>query len=612
MKKLKKAINAFGVFSIASGAMISSGIFILPGVAYAQTGPWLFLSYLIAGLLGLFGIMSMIELSTAMPKAGGDYFFINKSLGPMIGSLSGFLGWFALSLKSSFAVFGLTEIIYQILGIPPLISGLILCLLFIALNIVGAKEAAVLQIIMVIALLTLMAVFVIAGMRQLNSAYFNFSGKIEINNIFITSGFIFISFGGLLKVANMSEEVINPRKNLPLGMIFSVITVTIVYVLMVVVMTGTLEPQTFSNSLTPVADSARITIGSIGYIIILIASALAFITTANAGIMAASRYPLALSKDRLVPSVLGKVSQRTGSPVISIIITGILIYLSLLLPLEILVKAASTVILSSYVLTNLSVIIFRESKLINYSPSYKAPFYPWLQIVSILLFSFFIVELGLSAIEISLGMFAIGFLVYLLYGRRKAGKESAIIHLLKKIVDKRLLNGTMEDDFREIIIDRDNIEQDNFDKLLKTARIIDLNGHFDYSTMLRIVVPDIAPDLNMPAREIINRFEKRQDSANTALSPFIAIPHIVIDGTEQMFMHIIRASEGINFTKNEPEVKAVFLLGGTKDIKVLHLKTIAAIASLVSQHGFEKKWTEADSEVKLKNLLLVNKRRRYH
>ncbi len=612
MAHLNRDINAFGVFSIAAGAMISSGIFILPGLAYSLVGPGLFISYLIAGVLGLTGILSMIELSTAMPKAGGDYYFINKSFGPMLGSVSGFLGWFALSLKSAFAIFGITEILSLSLGLPPLISGLILCILFVILNIKGAREAAAFQVGMVLMLITLMIIYIISGLPQINRQYFDLSGGLDINTLFITSGFIFISFGGLLKVANISEEVKNPRRNLPLGMIAAIIAVTILYVFMIIVMTGTLEPELFKNSTTPVADSARITMGRSGYLLILVASTLAFFTTANAGIMAASRYPLALSNDRLVPAFLGHVNAKTKTPVTAIITTGILIFLALRLPLESLVKAASTVILSSYVLTNLSVIIFRESKLTNYSPSYRAPLYPWLQIFSVLLFSFFIVDMGLSAVEISLSLFLIGFGAYLFYGRKRADKESALIHLMKRIVDDQLGKESIEDDFRDIIIDRDSIEQDNFDRLLKTARIIDMEGHYDYKTMLNIIMKDIANELDMPREELTRRFELKQDMDNTALSPFLAVPHIVIDGEKKMFMAVVRAADGIRFTEEEDSVKAVFLLGGSADVRMLHLKTIAAIASLVMLPDFEKKWIEAKNTVALKNLLLLNKRRRYY
>ena len=328
--------------------------------------------------------------------------------------------------------------------------------------------------------------------------------------------------------------------------------------------------------------------------------------------MAASRYPLALSKDKLLPRAIGKVSGKTRTPVVSIIITGAIVMLSLLLPLETLVKVASTVILTSYVLTNLAVIIFRESKLTNYRPSFKAPLYPWIQIVSIVLFLFFIVDLGLQAIEISIGLVAAGILTYIFYGRRKSSHESALLHLLKRIADERLLTGTFEDEFREIIIDRDNIEQDNFDILISDAEITDLSGHLDFEALLNLVVKDIAGKIDMPDDIIIKRFKERQADSNTALTEFLAVPHIIIDGTDKMFMHVVRAKDGIRFTDTEDSVQAIFLLGGTEDRRVLHLKTIAAIASLISEPGFEEKWMEAEGTVELKNMMMLNSRKRYY
>jgi APA family basic amino acid/polyamine antiporter len=120
---LKKQIGFLGVFSIASGAMISSGIFVLPGLAFEKTGPSVFLSYFIAGVLGLIGILSVIELSTAMPKAGGDYYFVSKTFGPMLGTVSGILSWVALSLKSAFAIYGISAILLNTLGIEPSFLG---------------------------------------------------------------------------------------------------------------------------------------------------------------------------------------------------------------------------------------------------------------------------------------------------------------------------------------------------------------------------------------------------------------------------------------------------------------------------------------------------------
>lgn len=104
---LKKSLGLYGVYSIASGAMISSGIFILPALAFTMAGPGVVISYLLAGAAAVLGMLNVIELVTAMPKAGGDYYYITRTLGPLAGSVSGLLSWAALSLKGAFAVYGL-------------------------------------------------------------------------------------------------------------------------------------------------------------------------------------------------------------------------------------------------------------------------------------------------------------------------------------------------------------------------------------------------------------------------------------------------------------------------------------------------------------------------
>ncbi|HUV36646.1 MAG TPA: amino acid permease, partial [Patescibacteria group bacterium] len=84
--KLKKELNLLDVFCFASGAMISSGLFILPGLAHARAGPAVFVSYVLAGLLAMTGMLSQAELVSAMPKAGGTYFYVRRTMGPAVGT----------------------------------------------------------------------------------------------------------------------------------------------------------------------------------------------------------------------------------------------------------------------------------------------------------------------------------------------------------------------------------------------------------------------------------------------------------------------------------------------------------------------------------------------
>ena len=104
---LKKNLTLFDVYAVSTGAMFSSGFFLLPGLATAQAGPAAIVAYLLAGVLILPAMFSVAELSTAMPKAGGAYYFLDRSLGPLAGTVGGIGTWLALVLKSAFALVGM-------------------------------------------------------------------------------------------------------------------------------------------------------------------------------------------------------------------------------------------------------------------------------------------------------------------------------------------------------------------------------------------------------------------------------------------------------------------------------------------------------------------------
>ena len=133
-----------------------------------KTGASVILSYFLGGILAFLGILSIIELSTAMPKAGGDYFFINRSLGPLVGTVSGILSWFALSLKSAFAIYGLSEILYINFNINLVFSYILFAVIFIILNIVGVDLASRFENVIVISLLVILSGFVISSISSVN------------------------------------------------------------------------------------------------------------------------------------------------------------------------------------------------------------------------------------------------------------------------------------------------------------------------------------------------------------------------------------------------------------------------------------------------------------
>lgn len=609
--KLGKNINLLGIFCLASGAMISSGIFILPGLAYKQAGPLVFMSYFIAGVFVLLGTLSVIELATAMPKAGGDYFFITRSLGPFIGTISSFLSWTALCLKSAFAIFGIAEIIYLIFNIPIFLSSVFIGIFFILLNMFGVKESVKFQVILVLGLLAIMTIFTVIGMGKINENNFFPALPNGINSLLMTSGFVFISFGGLINIASVSGEVENPSKNIPLGMLLSLGIVTIFYTAMLIVTVGVLPGDSLAVSYTPIADAGKIIFGDIGSLLITIGALLAFITTANAGIFSASRYPLALSADKLLPGIFGKVSKRKKVPVAAILITGVSVILFLLLDLPTLVKIGSTAILTLYILTNIGVIILREGAVQNYNPAFKVPFYPWTNIAGILLLGFLVADMGLAAVEVSISIVIIAVLLYVFYGRKKHSIEYGLLHLLERIINKKITSTTLEEELKSVIIERDNIKIDRVHNLFDNSVVVDIKGETGLIEVLDIIAPRISLDIGLGETEIKRLFLEREKEGSTAITPFVAIPHIIIPGDNTFKLLIARSKKGIRFNDNNPEIKAVFALFGTKDERTFHLKVLSAIAHIVQSSSFEEEWLSAKDEGQLKDIVLLSERKRH-
>lgn len=608
MAKLQKQLSALDVFCIAAGAMISSGIFILPGLAFTAAGPSVVISYLLAGMLALIGVLSVVELSTAMPKAGGDYYFITRGLGPIVGTVSGLLSWLALSLKTAFAVFGIAEVAYLLTGVPLLVTAGITCAVFVTLNIVGVASAAKLEVYLVLGLLGLMGLYFLVGIGKVRGESFVPLAPEGVNAIFSTAGFIFVSFGGLLNIATVAEEVKHPGRNIPLGLIGAVATITILYALLLVVTVGVLPADQLKGSLAPLADTARHLAGRPGYALLTLAGLLAFVTTANAGIMSASRYPLAMGRDRLLPPVVARVYARQGTPVVSIVLTGVVIMASLLLDLELLVKAASSVVLTSYVLANVAVIVIRRSKLVNYKPSFHVPGCPWLPLIGIVLFIFLIVDMGLAAVEISLTLVAIALIMYVFYGRRHAKIEYALLHLLERVTARQLTDDKLEAELREIVRERDEVIHDAVDTMIEAAPVVDREGPLQRDELFRGVAQRLSRELPLDAEAIYELLQDRERQGSTAVMPFVAIPHIVIQGSHQTRILLARCNKGVVFSDERQSVKAMFVIVGTQDDRQLHLKTLAAVAQIVQQKDFERRWLEARSHQQLRDLLMLSDR----
>jgi len=225
--------------------------------------------------------------------------------------------------------------------------------------------------------------------------------------------------------------------------------------------------------------------GRPGTIMMSVAAVLAFVSTANAGIMAASRYLLSLSRDNLIPPLFGAMHTRFQTPHIAVMATGLCVVGALFLNLELLVKAASTVLILTYILANLYLIMLRESQLLNYQPQFKAPLYPYLPTAGIVGYVILLLEMGIGALLTSGVLIASGLFFYWFYGRIKTEREYAILHLLERISNRAFTGGLLESELKEIIRNRDDLCFDRFDEIVEDALIIDYTESTNASDLFR-------------------------------------------------------------------------------------------------------------------------------
>lgn len=404
--RLKKELRLSDVYVIATGAMFSSGFFLLPGLAAASTGPSVILAYFLSALLIVPAMLSQAELATAMPRAGGAYYFLDRTLGPLVGTIGGLGTWMALILKSAFALIGMGAYLAIVLDVPVKPLAVTLTVLFAGLNILGAKQSTRVIRVLVWGLLAILGFFILHGISTLLTNGIVETHRTQFSPFFTsgldgllgTVGLVFVSYVGLTQVASLAEEVENPDRNIPLGMALSLATVTAVYVVGVYIMVAVMGVDTLSGSLTPVADAAGAFFTWIparaGVLLMVVAAVAAFASMSNTGILAASRYPLAMARDHLIPKLFASLG-RFRTPVPATLITAaLLVFFILVLNVAQVAKLASALQLLLFGLINISVIVMRESHIESYDPGFRSPMYPWVQIAGIVFPLILVAEMG--------------------------------------------------------------------------------------------------------------------------------------------------------------------------------------------------------------------------
>ena len=617
-ESLPQTLGLADVFCISVGAMVSAGIFLLPGRAFAHVGPAVAVSYVFGGCIATLGILAVLELATAMPRAGGIYYFATRSLGPLAGTMSGLLNWAALALKGAFAIFGTAQIAHAFApALPVPAYGVALTAVFLFVNLLSTAAAAKMQQLLVAVLLLVVAAYVALGAGHVELARFApfvAEGK-RWSDVLWEAGFLFVSFGGLLGVVSVAEEVRNPRRNIPLGILAGLGVTTVLYGLTMAVTVGAIDAGTLAASEQPLAEAARHYYGRAGFAALTLGALLAFVTTGNAGLMGAARYPVALARDEYAPAVFARTVGPRRVPVPALLLTGAVVAAVQFLDLETIVKVASTVVMLSYVLTNLAVVILRESGVMNYQPSFRTPLYPALPLGCMMLFALLVVKQGDASLGVTGGIMVFSILLYMRYGLR-ARRETALQQLVGRMAKPDFEAAGLEAELREVVRTRDGLVEDAFDRAVAQAPTFLLPGSATLDELFDEAAKLAASATGADADALRDRLLERERSSSTVIAPGVAVPHLVLPGAEGRFLVVIaKCEDGVPFGEDapagaeEPVRTAVFLFA-SEDRRGAHLRSLAMVAQTILAPGFAKRWLRARTPQQLRDIFLLARRTR--
>jgi amino acid transporter/nucleotide-binding universal stress UspA family protein len=444
--RLSREMRLVDITMIGVGAMIGAGIFVLTGIAAGVAGPALILVFLLNGIVTCFAAAAYAELGSSFHSAGGGYLYVKTGLKDPLGFMSGWMSWFAYVvacalyalgfgayLKECLPLIGLGDLILPLLPVEKWMAVVVMAV-FCFINYRGASEAGGAGNLVTGGKIALLAVFIGFGVwitLHRPDWHLTFTQNPlpnGIGSLFMAMGLTFIAFEGYEIIAQCSEEVRHPERNVPRAIFLSLLIVVPIYLLVAFAALGAAQPGNMTSweYLGLHKETALVNVAETffrgGGILILIGGLFSTMSALNATIYSSSRVSFAMGRDRNLPSWFGTIHPLRKTPHWSILASGLLsAAMAVLLPIEVVASAANIMFLLLFIQVQAALISLRKKRP-ELRRGFEVPFMPFVPILGILL------QLGLAVFLffysplawLSAGVWiAIGLLVFYGYARKR-------------------------------------------------------------------------------------------------------------------------------------------------------------------------------------------------
>lgn len=417
---LSRDLSLFTITMIGVGGMIGAGIFVLTGIAAGVAGPALVLAFLLNGIVTSFTALAYAELGSAFPEAGGGYLWVKEGLGGANGFLAGWMSWFAHAVAGSlyaiaFGRFFVEFLIMAGVNIPEemiqpytLVFMTIIIILFTAINYRGASETGTIGNVITMTKVVILGLFVIFGilaMLRTEAWITRFTTGFlpnGITGVFAAMGLTFIAFEGYEIIAQSGEEAIDPKRNIPRAIFYSILIVVIIYILVSVTAIGATVPPAGLHAYEYLGQEKEVAIVEvarqtfplgIGAVVLLFSGLVSTMSALNATTYSSSRVSFAMGRDHNLPAVFARIHNRRHTPYWAVVISGILmLIMGWLLPIEAVAASADIMFLLLFLQVNVTVMALRR-KMPKMERGFRIPWMPAIPIIAIILNGFLALHL---------------------------------------------------------------------------------------------------------------------------------------------------------------------------------------------------------------------------
>ena len=462
--QLAREMTLFDATLIGVGAMIGAGIFVLIGIAAGVAGPALIITFALNGLVALLTAMSYAELGSCYHSAGGGYLWIKEGLPKVFGFLSGWMDWFGHSVACSLYALGFGAYFGFVLNemdlnipewgffSPQKILAVSAAILFGYVNFRGASETGKIGNLITISKIVILLIFIAFGIELIfrqsdwQSSFTPFFPN-GFGGVFKAMGLTFIAFQGFEIIAQSSEEIKNPKRNIPLAIFYSLLIVIPIYLMVAFVAIGSVVTPEGMAPWDVLAEQKEIALVGVargffvgGGVLILIGGLMSTVSALNATIYSSSRVAFAMGRDRYFPTFLSKIHKKNFTPHWSILFSlFIIVLMAVSLPIEDVASAADIIFLLLFLMVNVAMIKLRKKKP-DLDRGFKVPLFPYVSILAICLLLFlaiYMLDYSIMAWMITLIWMALGLLVYKFYSSDREIKYLKKVNVLEQISKKQ-------------------------------------------------------------------------------------------------------------------------------------------------------------------------------